>query len=151
MCQRAPWSLTRGKPLVRRSGNPHFVGGSGRTEVTRGSYPIKVGLIRYNRLIDIPGNIGSNGSNRPPTAGAGRDLLLSLGRDTNLIAALDDEILLVVRIVCPSKLNGIGGLWTTVDFVCLWCCLDKAACLDSCSGSPGKKTEWLAILPRIAG
>jgi hypothetical protein len=82
-----------------RRGNPRFVGVIGTTNVIDCLYPVNVGLIRQSRVINIAGDISSNDSYARPTASTGRGLVVTLRRHPYLIATLDDEVNLVVRIV----------------------------------------------------
>ena len=71
-------------------------------------YPVKIRLIRRSGVIDVAGGIGADGRYRSPNAGTGRGWLFFLRRDANLVAAFDDEIALVVRVVGPGKMNGVS-------------------------------------------
>ena len=94
--------------LPRRGRNQRFIRITGTSFAVGRLYPINVGLIPGSRVINVAGSIGANGAYLSPTAGTGRSRPLAHRRDTYLIAALDDEVAFVVRVVGPRKTNGIS-------------------------------------------
>ena len=94
--------------LARWRGDHRFSRMTGTSFAVGCLYPVNVGLIPGRRVVNVAGDIGADGSYRSPIAGTGRGGILVHRRDANLIAALDDEVAFVVRVVGPGKMNGIN-------------------------------------------
>ena len=94
--------------LARWRSDHRFICITGTSFAVGCLYPVNVGLIPRSRVINVARDIGANGAYLSPTAGTGRSGFWAQRRDTNLIAALDDEVAFVVGVVGPGEPNGVG-------------------------------------------
>jgi hypothetical protein len=94
--------------LSRRGRDHRFIRITGTPFAVGCLYPINIGLIPGSRVVNVGGSIGANGAYLSPSAGTRGVRFLVHWSDANLIAALDDEVAFVVRVVDPGKTNGIS-------------------------------------------
>ena len=95
--------VSEAQRLPRRGRNHCLIRVTGTATAIGCLYAVKVNLIHHGRTIDILGDIGRNRSYGPPTAGTRRCLLVVFLREIDLIAPLNDEVILVVRVIRPSE------------------------------------------------
>jgi hypothetical protein len=124
--------------LPRRRRDQRFFRIPGTTFAVERLYPVNIGMIKRSRVINVAGGIGADGCYEPPRARARDDLFFALRGDFNLVTALDDEVALVVRIVGPGEVHGVGSWISERGFACLGADRHGAADLDAASvASPG--------------